>query len=141
METKSKKEFLAGPVVRTWCFHCGGPDSIPGQGTKSLQVARHDQNKQKESKPSFDDPTSTVPSSPWALGVAEGCFHRRPIREASRGTTSSLHPSPDPSPSALRLKGQDLHLQTGKVSGLSSKVRREGRKVSKCCCLYQSSSK
>ena len=31
------------PVVRTRRLHCGGPDSIPGQGTKFLQIARHDQ--------------------------------------------------------------------------------------------------
>ena len=27
-------EFPGGPVVRTWRFHCPGPSSIPGQGTK-----------------------------------------------------------------------------------------------------------
>ena len=27
-------EFPGGPVVRTQCFHCGDPGSIPGQGTK-----------------------------------------------------------------------------------------------------------
>ena len=27
-------EFPVGLVVRTWCFHCCGPDSIPGLGTK-----------------------------------------------------------------------------------------------------------
>ena len=25
-------------MVRTWCFHCRGPGSIPGQGTKILQA-------------------------------------------------------------------------------------------------------
>ena len=37
-------EFLGGPVVRTWHFHCQGPSSIPGQGTKdnnSLHGAGH----------------------------------------------------------------------------------------------------
>ena len=29
---------LAGPVVRTWHFHCQGPGSIPGQGTKIPQT-------------------------------------------------------------------------------------------------------
>ena len=27
-------EFPGGPVVRTLCFHCRGPSSIPGWGTK-----------------------------------------------------------------------------------------------------------
>ena len=33
------REFPEGPVVRTWCFHCRGPGSIPGQGTKILRAA------------------------------------------------------------------------------------------------------
>ena len=28
-------------VVRTQCFHCWGPGSIPGRGTKILQVEQH----------------------------------------------------------------------------------------------------
>ena len=31
-------------MVRTLCFHCGGPGSVPGQGTKSLQVVWHAKN-------------------------------------------------------------------------------------------------
>ena len=27
-----------GPVVRTWCFHCQGPGSIPGQENKVPQA-------------------------------------------------------------------------------------------------------
>ena len=30
-----------GPEVRTWCFRCQGPSSIPGWGTKTLQVTWH----------------------------------------------------------------------------------------------------
>ena len=32
-------------MVRTWCFHCGGLDSICGWGTEILQAARHGQTK------------------------------------------------------------------------------------------------
>ena len=35
----TKKEILGvpcDPVVRTWCFHCHGPGSVPGRGTKTL---------------------------------------------------------------------------------------------------------
>ena len=31
-------EFLGSPVVKTWCLHCWGPGSVPGQGTKIPQV-------------------------------------------------------------------------------------------------------
>ena len=31
---KKKGEFPSGLVVMTWCFHCCGPGSIPGLGTK-----------------------------------------------------------------------------------------------------------
>ena len=31
-------EFPGGPVVRTWHFHCWGPGSIPGWGTKIQQA-------------------------------------------------------------------------------------------------------
>ena len=39
------REFLGGPVVRTRHFHCQGPGSIPGQGTKIPQAMRHGQKK------------------------------------------------------------------------------------------------
>ena len=29
------QEFRGSPVVRTWCFHCQGPGSVPGQGNKN----------------------------------------------------------------------------------------------------------
>ena len=35
---KSWWKFPWSPMVKTWCFHCWSPDSIPGQGTKILQV-------------------------------------------------------------------------------------------------------
>ena len=41
------KEFPGGPVVRTPHFHCRGPGSIPGQGTKILQATRHSQKTPK----------------------------------------------------------------------------------------------
>ena len=31
-------EFLGGPVVRTWHFHCWGPGSVPAWGTKIQQA-------------------------------------------------------------------------------------------------------
>ena len=36
-------------MVRTWHFHCHGPGSIPGQGTKIPQAAQHGQKKKKGS--------------------------------------------------------------------------------------------
>ena len=35
---ENMREFPGGLVVRTQCFHCKGPGSIPGQGTKILQA-------------------------------------------------------------------------------------------------------
>ena len=40
---KKSWEFIGGPVVRTWCFHCYGPGLIPGQETKIPQAAWHGQ--------------------------------------------------------------------------------------------------
>ena len=34
------REFPGRPVVRTQCFHCHGPGSIPGQGTKIMQATQ-----------------------------------------------------------------------------------------------------
>ena len=34
-------KYPGGPVVRTQCFHCWGLGSIPGEGTKILQVVWH----------------------------------------------------------------------------------------------------
>ena len=38
------QEFPGSPVVRTQHFHCRGPVSIPGQGSKIPQVGQHGQN-------------------------------------------------------------------------------------------------
>ena len=47
-------EFPSGPGVKTWPFHYEGPGSIPGQGTKILQVLRcgqkTPQNQKKKQK-------------------------------------------------------------------------------------------
>ena len=45
---KNIGEFLGGPVIRTWCFHCGDLGSIPGQGTKTQQVTQGSQKKKRE---------------------------------------------------------------------------------------------
>ena len=34
LNKKVAREFPGGPVVRTWHFHCCGPGSTLGQGTK-----------------------------------------------------------------------------------------------------------
>ena len=47
IKTNHIRELPGGPVVRTWCFHCWGPGSIPGQGTKILQAMWHGQKKKK----------------------------------------------------------------------------------------------
>ena len=35
---RETREFPGSPVARTWCFHCQGPGSIAGQGTKIPQA-------------------------------------------------------------------------------------------------------
>ena len=46
---KAEGGFPGGPVVRTPHFHCRGPGSIPGQGTKILQAERRGKKKKKKS--------------------------------------------------------------------------------------------
>ena len=41
-------EFPGSPEVRTQYFHCGGPSSISGQGTKILQATWGDQKVKKK---------------------------------------------------------------------------------------------
>ena len=41
------RELPGGPAVRTWCFHCHGPGSIPGQGTKIPEAVWYGQKKFK----------------------------------------------------------------------------------------------
>ena len=48
-------------MVRTWCFHCCGPGSIPGQGTKI--PANHAAEKTKQPRKQ----TTTMPSKPFIL--------------------------------------------------------------------------
>ena len=36
-KSKSVWEFFGGPVVKAGCFHCPGPGSVSGWGTKILQ--------------------------------------------------------------------------------------------------------
>ena len=45
------REFPGDPVVRTWCFHCRGPDSTPGRGTRIPQAVQYDLNKKQTKKP------------------------------------------------------------------------------------------
>ena len=40
-------ESLGSPVLRTQCFHCHGPGSVPGRETKTLKVAQSDQKRNK----------------------------------------------------------------------------------------------
>ena len=42
-------------MVRTWHYHCWGPGSIPGQGTKVLQASQH--SKKKNELSGFYDAT------------------------------------------------------------------------------------
>ena len=44
------REFPGGPVVRTRCFHCHGPGSIPGWGTKILQATQPKKKERKEGR-------------------------------------------------------------------------------------------
>ena len=44
------KEFHDSPVVRTQCFYCCGPSSIPGQGTKILRATLCAKKKKKGKK-------------------------------------------------------------------------------------------
>ena len=43
----NRAEFPGGPVVRTPCFDCWDPGSIPGQGTKILQDLPQKKKKKK----------------------------------------------------------------------------------------------
>ena len=41
---------LAVQLVRALCFHCWGPGSVLGRGTKILQATRHSQREKKQRK-------------------------------------------------------------------------------------------
>ena len=45
-----KREFHAGPVVRTWCFYCHGPGSTPSQGAKIPQTSNVAKKKKKNER-------------------------------------------------------------------------------------------
>ena len=47
LQIRRPREFPGGPVVRTPCFFCQAPGSIPGQGTETLQARQHGQKKKK----------------------------------------------------------------------------------------------
>ena len=47
---KVMTESPGGPVVRTWHFHCSGPGSIPGWGTKILQATWWSQKKKNNNE-------------------------------------------------------------------------------------------
>ena len=40
-QRNKKSQFPGGLMVRIWCFHLCGPDSIPGQGIEILQAVQH----------------------------------------------------------------------------------------------------
>ena len=42
-----------GPVVRALSFHCQGPSSIRGHGTKIPEAAQHGQKKQEKQRNSW----------------------------------------------------------------------------------------
>ena len=44
------RDFPGNPLVRTECFHCQGPGSIPGWGTKLLQATHSGQKRKKRGK-------------------------------------------------------------------------------------------
>ena len=45
LKQQTSREFPGGPVVRTWCFHCHGPGSIPSGGNKIWQAVQHGKKK------------------------------------------------------------------------------------------------
>ena len=80
-------------MVRTPHFQCWGPGSIPGQGTKILQAARHGQKKERKKKkkkkgknkqnkrygpkPRSGDPKTTLPST---LCLSQNTLHCKTLR-------------------------------------------------------------
>ena len=48
LENARGRESPGGPVVGSRCFRRRGPCSIPGQGTKIPQAARHGQKKERK---------------------------------------------------------------------------------------------
>ena len=58
------QEFRGSPVVRSWCFHCCDPGSVPGWGTKIPQAEQFGQktNKQKVLWAQFGSWTASLQS-------------------------------------------------------------------------------
>ena len=50
IKSTDSREFPGSPVVRTLHFHCEGPGSIPGRGTKILQSHMAQPKKKKRVK-------------------------------------------------------------------------------------------
>ena len=50
-QSLEKKKFAGSSVVKTGHFHCPGPGSIPGQGTKIPKAMWHWTKKKKKKKP------------------------------------------------------------------------------------------
>ena len=44
------REFSDSLVVRIWCSHCHGPDSISDQRTETTQAMGHGQKKKKDNQ-------------------------------------------------------------------------------------------
>ena len=63
-KNQSPGEFPGDPVVRTWCFHCCGPGSIPGPGTK-IPASHAGWLAEKTKQPQKQ--TTTIPSKPLIL--------------------------------------------------------------------------
>ena len=50
-------EFPGSPVVRTRCFHCWGPGSVPGGGTRIPQPVVQEKEKKREREREREVPT------------------------------------------------------------------------------------
>ena len=50
LQETGNREFPGGPVVRTRCFQCNGPGSIPGRGTKIPQAMQRGPKEKKKKK-------------------------------------------------------------------------------------------
>ena len=64
-QTEIHRESPGGPVVRTQRFHCCGPGSVPGRGTKILQALQRGRKREREIH-------SLVLPSDCVLGSFEG---------------------------------------------------------------------
>ena len=132
LTTWTDQEFPGSPVVRIQCFHCWGPGSIPGQGTKILQAAQLGQktNKQNHNNKNMDWPSYCywwVPTWPTA--------------KTKTGSSIKLHSPGDKPATRCRLMAVDPHIMkeaeicphwNGYVFGYGFAFP-----VCKCFCKYQ----